>query len=195
MNRALKGLALVVAAWLVVGCRSYNQVAPQREAVLMVDQGKVKTLRPVEIDYSPALSSKHVKDTYLIPDEVRKFDVDTAEWAVSFSPAWLRGAAWDAGRWVSFGQPVEMARWLVSANPTVVALGAMPVGAEGGGVRPITINDLENRVSRVVVLDRWEMPPSGVISAPPAGVRTVELTGQPTLREVMEKEPWKLAAH
>jgi hypothetical protein len=181
---------LLLAAAALVGCKSYNYVVPQNTPVMMVDEGRVKTFRPVEIDYSPALSSRHVRDTYLIPDEVRKFDKDNAEWAVSFSPEWHRGAAWDAARWVAYGQPTEMARWLVSANPTVVALGPEPAGSEPGGVRAITLNDLDNHVSRVVVLDKWQSPPTGRITAPPAGVRTIELPNQPTLRELLQQAPW-----
>jgi hypothetical protein len=181
---------LLLLAGSLVGCRSYNYVVPQNTPVMMVDEGRVKTFRPVEIDYSPPLSSRHVKDTYLIPDEVRKFDKDNADWAVSFSPEWHKSAAWAAARWVSYGQPAGMARWVVSANPTVVALEPEPAGSEPGGVRPITLNDLDNRVSRVLVLDKWQSPPAGPITAPPAGVRTIELPNQPTLRELFQQASW-----
>lgn len=185
---------LLLLAGSLVGCKSYNQVVPQPTPVMMVDEGRVKTFRPVAIDYSPPFSSRHVKDTYLIPDEVRKFDRDNADWAVSFSPEWHTSAAWNAARWVSFGQPAEMARWVVSANPTVVALGPEPAGSQAGGVRPITPNDLDNRVSRVAVLDKWLSPPAGQITSPPPGVRTIDLPDQPTLRELFQRAPWAPAA-
>lgn len=181
---------LLLLAGSLAGCKSYNYVVPHNTPVMMVDAGTVKTFRPVDIDYSPPFSSRHVKDTYLIPDEVRKFDKDNADWAVSFSPAWHTSAATDAARWVSYGQPADLARWLVSANPTVVALGPQPAGSEPGGIRPITPNDLDNRVSRVVVLDKWLSPPTGTITAPPPGVRTIDLADQPTLRELFQQAPW-----
>lgn len=187
--RHLTPLLPILAAALV-GCKSYNSVVPQNTPVMMVDEGKVKTFRPVNIDYSPPFSSRHVTDTYLIPEDVRKFDKDNADWAVSFSPEWLRSAAWNAARWVSYGQPADLARWVVSANPTVVALGPEPAGSTPGGIRPITLNDLDNRVTRVLVLDKWQSPPTGPITAPPQGVRTIDLPNQPTLRELFQQAPW-----
>jgi hypothetical protein len=186
--RASRLFPLIVLA--VAGCKTYNHIVPHDTPVMMADEGRLKTFRPVDIDYSPAFSSRHVKDTYLIPDQVRRFDKDNADWAVSFAPEWNRSAAWDAARWVSHGQPTDLARWVISGNPTVVALGPHPANSQPGGIRPVTLNALENRVVRVVVLDRWQTPPNGVINSPPPGVRAIDLPERPTLRELFQLAPW-----
>jgi hypothetical protein len=181
---------LPLFALTLVGCKSYNYVVPQKTPIMLVDAGQLKTFRLVDIDYSPAFSSEHVKNTYLIPDQVRKFDKDNADWAVSFCPPWLTSAAWTAGRWISAGQSPDLARWLVSANPVVVALGPQPLTSEPGGIRPITLNDQDQIVTRLLVLDHWQTPPAQFASPPP-GVRTIELPNHPTLRKLFQQTPWK----
>lgn len=181
---------LSLMACLLAGCKSYNAVTPAATAIMLVDQGKLQTFRPVDVDYSPAFSSRHIKQMYLIPDNVRKFDKDNADWAISFSPEWHTSAVWTAARWISIGQPSEQARWLVSANPLIVALGPPPLNSTSGGIRPVTINDLDHRVSKILVLDHWQTPPAQFTS-PPADVRTINLPNQPTLRELFQQTPWK----
>jgi hypothetical protein len=188
MRTRLLAVTLALAAF--TGCQTYDHVVPHDNAILLVDEGRLRTFRPVDIEYTPAHSDRHLTDTYLIPDEVRKFDKENADWAVRYNKEWHRGAVFTAARWISQNEPADQARWLVSANPTVVAIGPNPANSQPGGIRPVTINDLESRVSRVVILDPWQKPPTGTLPPPPANTRTLELQDRPTLRELLHQAPW-----